>query len=71
MNNDNYQGYQSMVTDVVTALTDLTKNCQSLEMEGKAQELQKMSDHLKNHIFSVGIMGEFKRGKSTVINALL
>lgn len=71
MSNNSYIGYQAMVTDVTTGLSALQNTCRNLNMAGQADELNKISDRLKNHIFSVGIMGEFKRGKSTVINALL
>lgn len=71
MKNNSYVGYQAMVTDVTTGLSSLQGTCRGLNMEGQAAELDKLGDRLKNHIFSVGIMGEFKRGKSTVINALL
>lgn len=71
MNNNAYMGYQAMVTDVTTGLSTLNSVCRNLNMDGQAEELEKLGDKLKNHVFSVGIMGEFKRGKSTVINALL
>ncbi|MBE6742174.1 MAG: hypothetical protein E7570_07720 [Ruminococcaceae bacterium] len=67
----NYQNYQSMVTSVTTGITQLDGVCRHLSMDAQADELKSIGDRLKNHIFSVGIMGEFKRGKSTVINALL
>jgi len=40
-------------------------------MSEQDDDLGKLRERLQNHVFSVGIMGEFKRGKSTVINALL
>lgn len=71
MGNDNYIGYQSMLTSVTTGMAQLDGICKRLSMEGQATELKNLEERLKNHIFSVGIMGEFRRGKSTVINALL
>ena len=68
---DNYKNYQSMVTSVTTGISQLDGVCRHLSMEAQADELNGIGERLKNHIFSVGIMGEFKRGKSTVINALL
>lgn len=68
---DNYKNYQSMVTSVSTGISQLDGVCRHLSMEAQADELNGIGERLKNHIFSVGIMGEFKRGKSTVINALL
>lgn len=71
MATNNYMNYQSMVTDVTTGIAQLTEVCKSLSMDEKAQDLANASEKLRNHTFSVGIMGEFRRGKSTVINALL
>lgn len=71
MGNENYIGYQSMLTSVTTGMAQLDGICKRLSMEGQATELKNLEERLKNHIFSVGIMGEFRRGKSTVINALL
>ncbi len=71
MGNENYIGYQSMLTSVTTGIAQLDGICKRLSMEGQAAELKNLEEKLKNHIFSVGIMGEFRRGKSTVINALL
>lgn len=69
--NNSYINYQNMVTDVTNGISKLEGVCRHLSMEAQAEDLGKLSDRLKKHIFSVGIMGEFKRGKSTVINALL
>ena len=66
-----YAGYQSMVTAVSTALSDLDRLCEELKMEESRKALKHVQEKLQNHTFSVGIMGEFKRGKSTVINSLL
>ena len=66
-----YANYQSMVTSVTTGIGKLDGICRNLSMDAQADELSNISERLQNHIFSVGIMGEFKRGKSTVINALL
>lgn len=69
--NVNYKGYQNMVTQVNTGLVELEKICNQLGMEGNRQELVNSRKKLAEHKFSVGILGEFKRGKSTVINSLL
>ena len=71
MGENSYLNYQNMVTDVTNSISRLDDVCRHLSMNAQADELKSMSGKLKNHIFSVGIMGEFKRGKSTVINALL
>lgn len=71
MGNEGYIGYQSMLASVTSGIVQLDSICRHLSMEGHADELKIVGGRLKNHIFSVGIMGEFRRGKSTVINALL
>ncbi len=67
----NYKNYQSMVTAVTTGINRLDGVCRHLSMDAQADDLNSIGERLENHIFSVGIMGEFKRGKSTVINAML
>lgn len=69
--NGGYTSYQSMVTTVNTALSDLEKICGQLKMEENKKDLAKLRQKLADHRFAVGVMGEFKRGKSTVINSLL
>lgn len=71
MEQNGYLNYQSMLASITTGTSQLEGVCQRLSMEAQADELGKIEGRLKNHVFSVGIMGEFRRGKSTVINALL
>ncbi len=66
-----YHSYQNMVLKVNDALSDLMDLCEKIHMDEQLKELQSIQEKLSNHTFSVGIMGEFKRGKSTVINSLL
>jgi len=71
MSQEAYISYQNMLTTVTTGVAKLGNICNDLEMAEQEKSLEQVRDRLQNHIFSVGIMGEFKRGKSTVINALL
>ena len=71
MSQENYIGYQNMLTTVTTGIAELSNICTDLGMPDQAGDMALVRDRLQNHVFSVGIMGEFKRGKSTVINALL
>lgn len=68
---NNYVQYQGLTNTVATSISRLNDICQSLRMDSQSEELKKLSDRMNNHVFSVGIMGEFKRGKSTLINGLL
>lgn len=71
MEENKYLNYQGMVSAVTTGIAQLDGVCRHISMDAQADELKNVGNRLKNHIFSVGIMGEFRRGKSTVINALL
>lgn len=71
MGENGYTSYQAMVSKVNTGIENLSEICKKLNLESHAGALEAVGDRLRNHVFRVGIMGEFKRGKSTVINALL
>ncbi len=66
-----YIGYQEMIADITSALESAGEVMTQLELPRQAEQAGEAAVRLKSHVFSVGIMGEFKRGKSTVINALL
>lgn len=66
-----YADYRAMVDQVSASLQELESLCRELSLEENRRELEKCRKRLSEHTFSVGVMGEFKRGKSTVINALL
>ena len=71
MNDNSYINYQEMLSNVHISAVNLRKICNKMDLQEHAKSLEEVSNRLKNHVFRVGIMGEFKRGKSTVINALL
>lgn len=71
MNDQDYTSYHGKMAEVNTALTQMSKLCGQLELEESRKAIEASRHKLTSHKFSVGIMGEFKRGKSTVINALL
>ena len=71
MSENSYLNYQTMLSKINTCAVDLKRICQELDLPEHATALTEVSNRLQNHVFRVGIMGEFKRGKSTVINALL
>ena len=66
-----YMSYQNMVGRVTEGMNDVSEVCEALPLEEHARTLQDRRQHMEERVFKVGIMGEFKRGKSTVINALL
>ena len=63
---NSYADYQAMVIQVSTALEALESLCGDLSLEENRRELEKCRKKLLDHTFTVGVMGEFKRGKSTV-----
>ena len=69
--NMDFTGYQRMMAEVDAALSGMESICGELEMEDTVKALAESKRKLLGHNFSVGILGEFKRGKSTVINSLL
>lgn len=71
MEDSKYTSYQGMMAKVDAALSGMEDICGSLEMAETRKVLAQSREKLESHRFSVGIMGEFKRGKSTVINSLL
>lgn len=71
MEENKYLHYQGMVTTITTGIAKIDGVCRHISMEEETDNLKSVNDRLQNHIFSVGIMGEFRKGKSTIINALL
>ena len=68
---DVYTSYHAMSAEITEGLSQMAKICEKLDLKERAESLMESRRKLQEHRFSVGILGEFKRGKSTVINALL
>lgn len=66
-----YANYNTMVTTVCTGMQQLEDVCSKLELTEIRDALRSSRKKLGSHKFSVGMLGEFKRGKSMVINSLL
>ncbi len=56
---------------VLTDLEKLREFAQRLELDRSQEMLDEVTGRLKSSRFSLAVVGEFKRGKSTFINALL
>lgn len=65
------EGYSRAVVLVEDKLTRLTKDCERLELSDMKEMLREDTEKIKSDRFNVSVIGEFKRGKSTLINALL
>jgi hypothetical protein len=54
-----------------SAICDLAEIADNLEMRETADKLRKTRDQLRSDTFKLIVMGRFKNGKSTLLNALL
>ena len=66
-----FSGYRQMVTDVRDNLLKLQDYSEALELSQNMSSIKDVLEKSSNDVFSVAVIGEFKRGKSTLINALL
>ena len=63
--------YRKLVIDLCSNLSKLEEFCEELGLENSKQAIREVHERVSNQSFSIAIVGEFKRGKSTMINALL
>lgn len=68
---NNYTGYKNTVTELTGYLKTLTECDSMLKLEKNNQSLEELINRLETDTFNVAIVGEFNRGKSSLINALL
>ena len=47
------------------------KSMKCAQQSGKADALSELASDIQNDFFTIVVLGEFKRGKSTFVNALL
>lgn len=63
--------YQQSVFQLLAALTKLQKFSQKLDLASSVELTQNALKRLERNSFSVAVVGDFKRGKTTFINALI
>ncbi len=63
--------YKKTISDLEMDLNQLGKFAKDLNLTGSAESVEKLLERVRNDNFNVAVTGEFKRGKSTLINALL
>jgi hypothetical protein len=63
--------YRSAVVGLSQDLARLQTHAEGFKLSGAASQTRNVLQRLKNDRFQVAVVGEFNRGKSTVINALL
>lgn len=66
-----FSDYKKTVNIVAADLRDLMDTANELKMQNSAALLNEMLKRVEENSFSIAVVGEFKRGKSTFINALI
>lgn len=63
--------YKKTITELTQDLAKLETYAEKLEMENSRVTLHELNEHIKHDRFNLAVLGEFRHGKSTLINALL
>ena len=71
INYGSYAGYKETVGNLTSDLHQLLKLSEEISLVNTAESIRETLGKAKDEHFEVAIVGEFKRGKSTLINALL
>lgn len=71
LNYGSYAAYKQTVSDLSDCLAQLKEYSEELELTNTAKSIADTIEKIAHEHFEVAIVGEFKRGKSTLINALL
>ena len=66
-----YVDYQRELIRLTGDLRDLRRFCEDHKLETAEMQTREVIQRIEESSFSVAVVGEFKRGKSTFINALL
>ena len=66
-----FSNYRQTVAELRDAFINLKGFCVSLGMKNASESIDEMMKKSAEDSFDVAIVGEFRRGKSTLINALL
>ncbi len=65
------ESYKELEFQLYGEMIQLRELHKALDNEQEVEQISKMIDTLKTRTFRVAVVGEFKRGKSSLINALL
>ena len=71
LNYGSYSGYKQIVSDLTESLAQLKEYSEDIGLEHTAKSIGETIEKIAKEHFEVAIVGEFKRGKSTLINAML
>lgn len=64
-------GHRKLTTEALLDLRALRQHAEELDAPDVAARLGEVAERMESDVFRVAVVGEFKRGKSTLINALL
>ncbi|MGN0587154.1 MAG: dynamin family protein, partial [Oscillospiraceae bacterium] len=70
-NYGSYASFKQTVAELTESLVQLRDYSEELDLKNTAKSISDTIDKIADEHFEVAIVGEFKRGKSTLINALL
>ena len=68
---DSFRNYRHLKYDLATDVRRLQDHARELDLPDRMGQATELRQRIEGHHFSVAVVGEFKRGKSTFINALL
>ncbi|MBQ8826544.1 MAG: dynamin family protein [Oscillospiraceae bacterium] len=71
LNYGSYAGFKNTVSELTDCLNQLKDYSLELDLQNTAKSIADTIEKVAEENFEVAIVGEFKRGKSTLINALL
>jgi ribosome biogenesis GTPase A len=66
-----YEQHQHVAQNIIHLMKLAHEQLASLNMAGEAASINDLCNRMSTDVFRILVLGEFKRGKSTVINALL
>lgn len=65
------QSYQKIIFTLTNDLRRMGEYANKLKLDSIVHQIEELRQRVASHKFSIAVVGEFKRGKSTFINALL
>ena len=68
---DDYVRYRALRRQLVDVLDGVGHVAEELSLSARATHIGSVRDRLENTCFRLMVLGEFKRGKSTLVNAML
>jgi len=68
---NNFTNYKKTESGIIHDLKVLQDYSRKMKLDGNASAIDAVIKRLEENTFNVAVLGEFKRGKSTLINALL